>query len=179
MHDLYILTEQRFPNLHPDDSGMIEALAAKGIRGIPKIWHELTVDGPVDVLVRTPWDYPEHTESFLQLFEKINAKGGRCFNSTDTLKWNIDKRYLLELERAGAKIVPTKIFSPFTQQQLQDCVQEFQFPLVGAAGRNTFLLKTHADLPKCECLFWHRCDCSTVYIVGTDRRRILLHVFCW
>lgn len=72
-------------------------------------------DGPeeewcgIDALViRTTWNYHLHANAFRAFLERRTAQGCRCFNSAALMNWNVDKRYLMDLDEAGIPIVPTR-----------------------------------------------------------------------
>lgn len=93
-----------------DDTLLTEALQKLGhqVETIP--WsvshHWKSSDA---VIIRTTWDYMLTPEKFLHTLEKI-SKQTSLFNSYQTVKWNIHKSYLLDLEKKGIKIVPTLLF---------------------------------------------------------------------
>lgn len=58
------------------------------------------------VLIRTPWDYYHHPKEFLGVLDTISSRT-RLENPLGIVRWNIDKRYLLDLESRGVPIVPT------------------------------------------------------------------------
>lgn len=59
------------------------------------------------VIIRTPWDYQQSPEEFLEVLRKIDASKARLENSLKIVEWNLSKTYLHELEASGIKIVPT------------------------------------------------------------------------
>ena len=72
-------------------------------------WRDKTVDwNSFDIVViRTTWDYQRTPDAFVEVLEKIELSTARLENSLDVVKWNLDKRYLRELEDKGLRIVPT------------------------------------------------------------------------
>lgn len=58
------------------------------------------------VIVRTTWDYMKSPTHFLETLKTINLKT-RLFNSYETIKWNIHKFYLKDLQSKGVLIPPT------------------------------------------------------------------------
>lgn len=62
-------------------------------------------------LVRTPWDYHLNPAGFLAVIENLHRQGVRIENPFTTLRWNMDKIYLSELETRGASIVPSYFFA--------------------------------------------------------------------
>jgi len=59
------------------------------------------------VIIRSPWDYQQDAGAFLRLLEAIDRSSARLENALSLVRWNIDKRYLRDLEQAGIAIVPT------------------------------------------------------------------------
>lgn len=57
-------------------------------------------------LIGTTWDYWDQPEHFLATLEKIENQT-HLFNSSATVRWNSDKRYLKELAAKGARTIPT------------------------------------------------------------------------
>ena len=57
------------------------------------------------MVLRTPWDYVERPEAFLARVREIAAVT-TLVNHAGLVAWNIHKRYLAELERAGVPVVP-------------------------------------------------------------------------
>jgi len=58
------------------------------------------------VIIRSPWDYQDNPDAFLDTLENISAKT-LLENSLDIIKWNINKTYLIDLDISGLNIVPT------------------------------------------------------------------------
>ena len=59
------------------------------------------------VLLGTAWDYQDHAAEFLAALEKLEGAGITVCNPPSLVRWNMDKRYLLDLESKGARIIPT------------------------------------------------------------------------
>lgn len=87
---------------------LLDALRERGVDADTVIWHADTRDlGRYDLLViRSPWDYPERLAEFHAWLDRAEA-ATRVLNSPATVRWNLDKQYLRELEDAGIRIVPT------------------------------------------------------------------------
>jgi len=75
------------------------------------VWHDPSVDwGAFDLIVmRSPWDYSLRTAEFLAWLDSLDAS--RVLNPPALIRWNFDKRYLLDLEAHGVAIVPTVVAS--------------------------------------------------------------------
>jgi len=104
-----LVTSAALANLYEDDLLLVGALADLGIDSVPAVWSNASVDWTAfDALVmRTPWDYFERAAEFRAWLDARIAERVLMCNSAAILDWNFDKRYLLDLARAGVAIVPT------------------------------------------------------------------------
>jgi glutathione synthase/RimK-type ligase-like ATP-grasp enzyme len=116
--NLDIATCQRLlPSFH-DDAPLFEALKGRSLDARGVAWQD--IDGTEPVLVRSPWDYTLDMPGFTAWFDRLDAAGALCMNPTRLMRWNIDKRYLLELEAAGHAIVPTRVLPAFEPAAMAD-----------------------------------------------------------
>lgn len=113
---LALATCSLIPGVYPDDRHLVESLQRLGIETTHCIWNDPAVDwSRFDaVLIRTTWDYFKHYASFRQWLDALSIP---TINPTPLLRWNADKRYLLELERHGIEVIPTRIA---TGRELRD-----------------------------------------------------------
>jgi glutathione synthase/RimK-type ligase-like ATP-grasp enzyme len=93
-----------------DSPALVAALAERGIEAAPGVWDDASVDwGNFDlVVVRSTWDYAERRDDFLAWAQRLP----RVLNPPGVLRWNTDKHYLRELERADVPVVPTRFVEP-------------------------------------------------------------------
>jgi glutathione synthase/RimK-type ligase-like ATP-grasp enzyme len=107
-YHLALATSAHLPGIHPDDVHLAQALRQLGIEPIACTWNDPAVDwARFDaVLIRTTWDYFKHYAAFLQWLDRLPVP---TINPTPLLRWNSDKRYLLELERRGIDTIPSRI----------------------------------------------------------------------
>lgn len=86
----------------------LDALSALGIDARARAWDDETVDWtqPAAVVVRSTWDYHRRPEEFVRWVEHV-AQSTRLENRADVLAWNIDKRYLVDLDHAGLPVIDT------------------------------------------------------------------------
>jgi glutathione synthase/RimK-type ligase-like ATP-grasp enzyme len=99
-----------FPDLHDDWPLLRSALARRGVESDAAVWSDPDVDWSAYdlVLANGAWDNIHHADAFLRWVEHVSGRlGVPVVNSPAVLRWNIDKRYLLDLERAGVPVVPT------------------------------------------------------------------------
>jgi glutathione synthase/RimK-type ligase-like ATP-grasp enzyme len=62
-------------------------------------------------MIRSTWDYSARLSEFLNWLDRA-ALATRILNSPDVIRWNLDKHYLGELQRAGLPTVPTAYAEP-------------------------------------------------------------------
>ena len=63
--------------------------------------------------MRSPWDYSLRTAEFLAWLDSLDPS--RVLNPPALIRWNFDKRYLLDLEAHGVNIVPTVVASSLAE----------------------------------------------------------------
>jgi glutathione synthase/RimK-type ligase-like ATP-grasp enzyme len=93
-----------------DSPALMRALAARGVEARPAVWDDASVDWAAFdlVVVRSTWDYAERRDAFLAWAASLP----RVLNQLQVLRWNTDKHYLAEFERAGVPVVPTRFLEP-------------------------------------------------------------------
>lgn len=107
--DVTLVTFEKFPTLTPDDRILRSRLEERGLSVRVAQWRDPRVDWGASplTLVRSVWDYFEHTEPFLQWIAEVEHKTV-LLNPPALLRWNINKRYLFDLQARGIPIVPTQ-----------------------------------------------------------------------
>jgi hypothetical protein len=99
-----------FPDLHDDWPLLRAALAGEGVDASTAVWSDPEVDWTAYglVLANGAWDNIHHGDEFLTWVDRISGTlGVPVVNSPAVLRWNIDKRYLRDLEAADVPVVPT------------------------------------------------------------------------
>ena len=105
---LHVAVGHGAPGWFHDEVHLPDAFAAHGIEATPLHWRDIPADGS-PVLIRTAWDYSQDRDGFLAWLDALEDAGSQVVNDPATMRWNLDKRYMLELEAAGHAIVPTKV----------------------------------------------------------------------
>lgn len=77
------------------------------------------------VLLGTPWDYQDNLADFLAKIDALEAAGIAMCNSPETVRWNIDKRYLGALADLGACTIPTLWAEHPTAADIEDAFAQF------------------------------------------------------
>ncbi len=104
-----LVTCAAWPALHDDDRPLLGALEARGVSAVPLVWDDPAVDWAAYRLcvLRSTWDYHLRREEFLTWLDRA-GKATRILNPPALVRWNTDKRYLLDLEARGVGVVPTE-----------------------------------------------------------------------
>jgi glutathione synthase/RimK-type ligase-like ATP-grasp enzyme len=98
------------------------------------------------VVIRSTWDYQKQPARFLETLEEIELSGTRLFNPLEICRWNMDKRYLRDLQRKGVSIIPTLWGESIKLSDLDRWTGELNSerlvikPVVGANADDTFVL---------------------------------------
>ena len=135
-----------------DQAILIEPLL--GAHGLQVTWRAWTDPAPLDcdlVLPLMAWGY--HRD-LARWHEQLGRwQGTRFLNPLEVLRWNTDKRYLLELERKGVAIVPTRFHEELGEADLAAARAAFGSddlvikPPVSAGSDHTWLLRVLDPCP--------------------------------
>jgi glutathione synthase/RimK-type ligase-like ATP-grasp enzyme len=118
-----------------DDALTYEPLAALGWqvhlvswRNTDTDWSARTANRYDAVIIRTPWDYQQAPQAFLEALARIEASGVPLENCLDLVQWNINKTYLRDLEQQEISIVPTQWGSAFQREIIESWWQNWDTP---------------------------------------------------
>jgi glutathione synthase/RimK-type ligase-like ATP-grasp enzyme len=108
---LALATDAAHPGVHPDDAHFVTTLSHLGVQPVPCIWNDPGVDwSRFDaVLIRSVWDYFRLYPQFLHWLDRLDTLAVPTVNDSRLLRWNSDKRYLLELAQLGVDVIPTRL----------------------------------------------------------------------
>ena len=72
-------------------------------------WADLGIDWSRFrcAVFRTTWDYFERLPEFSAWLARVEVETHLC-NCVETLRWNLDKHYLLDLAARGVAVVPSR-----------------------------------------------------------------------
>ncbi|WP_181304461.1 RimK family alpha-L-glutamate ligase [Rufibacter sp. XAAS-G3-1] len=146
-----------------EDGVLLEFLTSKGVDITLEDWNGPAVNWQqYDVAVfKSPWDYFDKFNEFRAWLDRMEAMNIRTLNPISTIRWNADKHYLLEVEKAGLPIVPSALLKRGTAVPLEQYFTRFQTdkliikPCVSGGAKNTFIVsKEEAEqvVPKLEGL---------------------------
>ncbi|HZH40912.1 MAG TPA: hypothetical protein VFD85_07865 [Gemmatimonadales bacterium] len=109
MPRIALATYAAYPDLPADDQILQQALEHRGARALAVRWDaELDWAAFDAVVVRSCWDYHLRHEEFLRWIDRVERAGAVLHNAPSILRWNSDKRYLRDLERARVDVVHTR-----------------------------------------------------------------------
>lgn len=117
-----------------DEQPMLDALANAGHSAQTAAWDDSSVDwSGFDVaVIRATWNYFENPAGFVDWIDRVSDQT-LLLNPPATLKWNLHKEYLCELNDAGVPIIP----SVFVDRHMTIDVQE----VVGQEGWSKIVIK--------------------------------------
>jgi glutathione synthase/RimK-type ligase-like ATP-grasp enzyme len=134
--DIALLTERRFDtpsapegdwylaNILRDDRLLTEALGRYGLTTARLDWSRPDVDWSKFrcAVFRTTWDYFKRYGEFTEWLGRAEAATTLC-NSPSIIRWNVDKHYLADLEKAGVAIVPSHFMERGSGATLRDALE--------------------------------------------------------
>jgi glutathione synthase/RimK-type ligase-like ATP-grasp enzyme len=140
------VTSAAHRDLTPDDHLAVTALAARGGRVTAAVWNDPLVDwsGFESIVVRSTWDYHLHPEQYRDWIAALEAIRVPVWNPPALLRWNMEKTYLRDLERAGITIVPTIWVAKGSDPDLPALLTERNWdhavvkPVISAASNRTW-----------------------------------------
>ena len=157
-YDVVVLTDSRYvnplktntyiSNVLREDELVINALKEKNLSVVKKDWNDSIFDWETtrSILFRSTWDYFDKFELFKKWFSKTKNK---CLmiNSTETIEWNIDKHYLLDLQEHQIPIPNSEFIKRGSSIDLSRLMQKKNWneivvkPTISGAAKNTYRLK--------------------------------------
>ena len=99
------------------------------------------------VVFRSNWDYHHSLDAFTAWLDRLDATGVPVWNPTRLVRWNLSKRYLLELAGAGVPTVPTVVLDGDAAGQLPAVLAQRGWatavvkPIVSASAHGTMLIR--------------------------------------
>lgn len=120
-----LLTSADHPQLTLGEVLLPPALQALGAQVQICVWDDPTIlwkEFDV-VVVRCPWDYYKKLPAFLRLLDHLEELAVPVLNDVQTLRWNLNKNYLFELEQQGCAVIPGLRITPEDGRSLPQLLQ--------------------------------------------------------
>lgn len=155
------------PQLDPEDAPLVGALEARGVHAEAAVWDDRAVDwSSFDlVLIRSTWDYAQRRSEFLTWAAEV-GRVTTLANPYPVVRWNTDKHYLRELERAGVPVVPTLWLEP--DRHLSSRALHTRFPAHG-----DFVIKPAVSAGSVDTGRYTAIDASSRGLAIQHARRLL------
>lgn len=146
--DITLLTQQKYLSAEPEkgfiddftadllkeDRLLTTALEKRGLKVTRTNWDNPDFDwsSTGHVIFRTPWDYFSRFDEFFPWMERA-SKVTKFINPLETVMWNIDKHYMLDLEKEGINMPATVFVEIGDERSLREITE--------ATGWDEFILK--------------------------------------
>ena len=156
--DITFSTQQEYVNpQNPDwyveqiileDKLLYDELNKMGYRVHITHWDNPSFDWSTTTiaLIRAVWDYSGRIQEFYKWLSEVSTKC-HLLNPYETIKWNLDKSYLLDLAKKGVAIPDTYIVKQGDERSLETMCNALNWesivlkPTVSAGGRHTYLIE--------------------------------------
>lgn len=139
-----LATSAKWPDLAPEDSDLVGELGAFSLEALPAVWSNRSLDWSqfAMVIIRSCWDYHTRVEEFRAWCERLDDAGVTLYNPPAIVRWNLNKRYLLELAAKGVSIPRTEFVRTASSATLAGKV--IVKPVISAAAFETHLFDDSA-----------------------------------
>lgn len=133
------------PEPDPDQALLEAALWRRGLRAATLAWDDPGVEWAAArlVVLRSTWNYPHRPREFLHWLDRT-AAATTVWNPPRVVHANIHKSYLLDLERRGVPVVPTRLLRHGAGATLREAAGGWPRvvvkPAVSAASLDTILV---------------------------------------
>ncbi|AKD03414.1 hypothetical protein POKO110462_05545 [Pontibacter korlensis] len=143
-----------------ENSRLYDFLTQKGLQVTLEIWDDPAVDWAKYELVvlKSPWDYFDKIDTFYAWLDKLEKLQVRVLNPINIVRWNSDKRYLVELQEQGVKVVPSVWLEQGSQLNVAEVFAQLQSekvivkPAISGGAKNTFALTQAEAEAKAESI---------------------------
>ena len=156
--DVVLLTDSRYvnpskidpyiQNVLKEDGLVIEGLEKLNLKTIKKDWNDTNFNwsSTKSAIFRSTWDYFDQFSNFRNWLDIVKDQ---CYliNPYGQINWNLDKHYLLDLQKLDLPIVKSIFVSKKTQLNLETISKSKNWkdivikPTISGAARHTYHLK--------------------------------------
>ena len=156
--DVVLLTDSRYvnpskidpyiENVLKEDGLVMEGLEKLNLRTIKKDWNDTNFNwsSTKSAIFRSTWDYFDQFSNFRNWLDLVKDQ---CYliNPYQQINWNLDKHYLIDLQKLDLPIVESVFVSKKTNLKLETISKSKNWkdivikPTISGAARHTYLLK--------------------------------------
>jgi len=134
------------------DRPLLEALARAGCSPVSAVWDNPKIDWSAFAacVVRSTWNWHLSPGTFVDWIQRV-SESTLLFNAPTTLRWGLDKRYLLALEAKGVAVVPTVLVGTNELRSIPSVAAERGWdryvvkPTIGASAYQARLIDASGD----------------------------------
>ncbi|MEZ4873116.1 MAG: hypothetical protein R2827_12930 [Bdellovibrionales bacterium] len=136
MQNVTLLTTNETDRGQADDLLLKEELLRRGYCVQIKPWETLQDEGEDLFIIRSTWNYTDRYDDFLKCIQSLD---NRLWNPLPLVKWNSNKKYLIELFDKNFQVIPLQLARD--SKSLENAIDDLggnEFivkPLVGAGSR--------------------------------------------
>lgn len=140
------------PELSESDKLLIEPLKRLGFEVLNTAWDDSKIKWKNFrcLVLRSCWNYHKKYKKFTRWLDYIEKNNIRLFNPVSIIKWNSNKKYLVDLGKKGIHIVPTIYIKSKSKIKIGRLLKENNLsnvivvkPAIGASAYKIF--KFHID----------------------------------
>tara|TARA_B110001454_G_scaffold216050_1_gene238583 strand:+ start:1263 stop:2174 length:912 start_codon:yes stop_codon:yes gene_type:complete len=156
--DVVLLTDSRYvnpskidpyiENVLKEDGLVMEGLEKLNLRTIKKDWNDTNFNwsSTKSAIFRSTWDYFDQFSNFRNWLDLVKDQ---CYliNPYQQINWNLDKHYLIDLQKLDLPVVESVFVSKKTNLNLKTISKSKNWkdivikPTISGAARHTYLLK--------------------------------------
>ncbi len=157
MQKIGLATCSKRPQLTDDDQLLLNSLGQDGVSAQPVVWDDREVNWQEFscIVIRSCWDYHTRLDEFLKWLDLLEKQNVAILNPADMIRWNCNKRYLLDIEAQGVSLVPTVFLQKNSAKKtLKQLLKDLSWkqavvkPTVSATAYQTWL--TSFDNPESD-----------------------------
>ena len=117
--DVTLITCVAHPALPVDDAVLVDSLRRRGLRVVIAPWDAAVTGDPSCLTVlRAAWTSHLDPRAFIQWLDRT-AGASSLLNGHLFIRWNFDKRYLIELGQRGAAVIPTALLESANAEAIE------------------------------------------------------------
>jgi len=147
MQKIGLATCSKLPQLTDDDRLLLNSLGQAGVSAQPVVWDDREANWQEFscVVIRSCWDYHNRLDEFLDWVDLLEKQNIPLLNPPDIIRWNCNKRYLLDLEAKDILIVPTIFLQSNSTENIKQLLKDHDWqravikPTVSATAHQTWL----------------------------------------
>lgn len=113
MKKVALITYSKLPNLVDGDNLLLKPFNKNGfeVKAVPWDQPDTNWNNFDIVILRSCWNYIDKFNDFTIWLDDLEENKVNLWNPVQIIKWNSNKNYLLDLEKNGVSIIPTKVFN--------------------------------------------------------------------